>query len=77
MAVFMIILAICSLISLGTLLARVNMAGTVWFFFKFGMQMYLGGPLTNLLFVWSYRIKYAHNCIISDFNIFGFHSVIF
>ena len=46
-------------------------------FFKFCMHMYLGGPLINLLFVWSYLIKYAHNSIISDFNIFGFHNVIF
>ena len=41
------------------------------------MQMLLGGPLSNSLFVWSYLIKYAHNSIISDFSIFGFYSVIF
>ena len=33
--------------------------------------------MINLLYVWSYLIEYAHNSIISDFCIFGFHSVIF
>ena len=41
------------------------------------MQMWLGGPLINLLFVGSYLIEYAHNSMISDFIIFGFHNVIF
>ena len=36
----MIILAIHLLISLGTLLVRENIEGTIWFFlFNFGMQM--------------------------------------
>ena len=38
--------------------------------------MKLGGPLINLLLVWSYLMKYVHNSIISDFSFFGFHSVI-
>ena len=46
-------------------------------FFKFCTQVCLGVPSINLLFVLSYLIKYAHNCIISDFNIFGIHRVIF
>ena len=73
----MIILAIHLLISLGTLLVRENIEGTVWFFFKFGMQMLLGGSLINLFFVLSYLIKYVHKSIISDFSIFGIHRVIF
>ena len=46
-------------------------------FFKFCTQVCLGVPSINLLFVLSYLIKYAHNSIISDFNIFGIHRVIF
>ena len=46
-------------------------------FFKFGTQVCLGVPSINLLFVLSDLIKYAHNSIISDFNIFGIHRVIF
>ena len=62
MAVFMILLMIHLWISIGTLLAHENIEGTVRFFFsKLGMQMLLGGPLINLLFVWSYHLKYTHN----------------
>ena len=39
MAVFTIILTIHLLISLGTLLARENIEGAFWFFFKFCMHM--------------------------------------
>ena len=39
-------------------------------FFKFCTQVCLGVPSINLLFVFSYLIKYAHNSIISDFSIF-------
>ena len=39
--------------------------------------LYTGVPSIHLLFVLSYLIKYAHNSIISDFNIFGIHRVIF
>ena len=46
-------------------------------FFKFCTLVCLGVPSINLLFVLSYLIKYAHNSIISDFSIFGFHRVIF
>ena len=46
-------------------------------FFKFCTQVCFGVPSINLLFVWSYLIKYAHNSIISDFSIFGIHRVIF
>ena len=49
-------------------------------FFKLAVQVYLGVPLISLLlflFVLSYLIKYAHNDLISDFSIFGIHSVIF
>ena len=46
-------------------------------FFKFCIQVCLGVPSINLLFVLSYLIKYAHNSIISDFSIFGIHRVIF
>ena len=46
-------------------------------FFKFCTQVCLSVPSINLLFVLSYLIKYAHNSIISDFNIFGIHRVIF
>ena len=46
-------------------------------FFKFCTQVCLGVPSINLLFVLSYLIKYAHNSIIIDFNIFGIHRVIF
>ena len=46
-------------------------------FFKFCTQVYLSVPSINLLFVFSYLIKYAHNSIISDFSIFGIHRVIF
>ena len=45
-------------------------------FFKFDTQVCLGVPSINLLFVLTYLIKYAHNSIISDFSIFGFHNVI-
>ena len=52
--------------------------------FHFCLGCYCGGysqngrsNLSSLLFVWSYLIKYAHNSIISDFSIFGFHNVIF
>ena len=46
-------------------------------FLKFCTQVCLGVPSINLLFVLSCLIKYAHNSIISDFNIFGIHRVIF
>ena len=46
-------------------------------FFKFCTLVCLGVPSINLLFVLRYLIKYAHNSIISDFIIFGFHRVIF
>ena len=46
-------------------------------FFKFCTLVCFGVPSINLLFVLSYLIKYAHNSIISDFSIFGFHRVIF
>ena len=46
-------------------------------FFKFGIQVCLGVPSINLLFVLSNLIKYAQNSIISDFSIFGIHRVIF
>ena len=43
-------------ISLGSFLAHENIEGRVWFFFfKLAMQMYLGGPLIYLLFVWSHQ----------------------
>ena len=38
------------------------------FFFKSGMQVQLGGPLINLLFVLSYLVKYVHNNQISYFS---------
>ena len=38
------------------------------FFFKSGMQVQLGGPLINLLFVLSYLVKYVHNDPISYFS---------
>ena len=43
----------------------------------FCTQVCLGVRSINLLFVWSYHIKYAHNSIISDFSIFGIQRVIF
>ena len=46
------------------------------FFFKFGVQMYLGVPLINLWLVQSYLIWYVHNDLISDFSIFSIRSVI-
>ena len=45
-------------------------------FFKFGTEVYLGGLLINLCFVWSYFIEYAHNDLIIDFTSFGVHSAI-
>ena len=44
--------------------------------FKFG-QVYLGGILINLDFVWNYHNKYAHNGLINIFSLFGDHSAIF
>ena len=38
------------------------------FFFKSGMQVQLGGPLIDLLFVLSYLVKYVHNDPISYFS---------
>ena len=38
------------------------------FFFKSGVQVQLGGPLINLLFVLSYLVKNVHNDIISYFS---------
>ena len=64
----MILLMIHLLISLGTLLAHENMEGIVWFFFKSGMQVQLGGPLINLLFVLSYLVKYMHSDLFSYFS---------
>ena len=46
-------------------------------FFKFCTQVCLGVPSIHLLFVLRYLIKYVHNCIISDFSIYGIHRVIF
>ena len=40
------------------------------------MQVYFGGLPDNLWFSWRYLIKYAHNNLISDVNIFGDHNVI-
>ena len=37
-------------------------------FFKSGMQVQLGGPLINLLFVLSYLVKSVHNDPISYFS---------
>ena len=51
MAVFMLLLVIHSVISLGTLLAHENKNGFFCFFFKSGMQVQLGRPLIKLLFV--------------------------
>ena len=59
------------------LLAHENIEGTGQFFFNCGVQLYLGVPSINLWFVGSYLVKYAHNDLISDFSIFGIHSVIF
>ena len=59
------------------LLARKNIDANGRIFFKFCTQVYLSVPSINLLFVFSYLIKYAHNSIISDFSIFGIHRVIF
>ena len=57
------------LISLGTLLAHENMEGIFWyFFFKSGMQVQLGGPLINLLFVLGYLVKYVHSDVINYFS---------
>ena len=44
---------------------------------KLSVQVYLGVPLIDLWFVWSSLIKYAHNCLISEFSIFGIDGVIF
>ena len=41
------------------------------FFFKSGMQLQLGGPLINLLFVLSYQVKYVH---IDPFSYFRYLS---
>ena len=57
----------------------------IWLFFTIIVTIHLlislgtllAGPLINLLFVWSYLIKYAHNSIISDFSIFGIQIGIF
>ena len=38
------------------------------FFFKSGMQVQLGGPLINLLFVLSYLVKYVHSDLFSYFS---------
>ena len=38
------------------------------FFFKSGMQVQLGGPLINLLFVLNYLVKYVHNDLITYFS---------
>ena len=38
------------------------------FFFKSGIQVQLGGPMINLLFVLSYLVKYVHNDPISYFS---------
>ena len=65
------LLIIHFLISLGTLLVHENIEGMFWSFFKSCMQMLLGGPLIDLLFVWSYCIEYGHNNLIGDFSIFG------
>ena len=40
----------------------------IFFFFKSGMQVRLGGSLINLLFVLSYLVKYVHNDLISHFS---------
>ena len=37
-------------------------------FFKSGMQVQLGGPLINVLFVLSYLVKCVHNDLISYFS---------
>ena len=51
------------------MLAHENMEGIFWFFFfKSGMQVQLGGPLNNLLFVLSYLVKDVHNDLISYFS---------
>ena len=42
------------------------------FFFKFGMQVQLSGPLINLLFVLSYLVKCVHNDLISYFSYLSF-----
>ena len=39
------------------------------------MQMQLGGPLINLLFIWNNLIKYAQNDRIVNFKIFGDHTI--
>ena len=55
------------------LLARKNIEGIS----RFSVQVYLGVPSIDSWFVWSSLIKYAHNCLISEFSIFGIDGVIF
>ena len=64
----MILLMIHLLITLWTLLAHENMEGIVWFVSKSGIQVQLGGPFINLLFVLSYLVKYVQNDLISYFS---------
>ena len=45
----MILLMIHLIISLGTLLAHENMKGIIWFVFKSGIPVQLGGPLINYM----------------------------
>ena len=43
--------------------------GSHWLLlFKSDMQVQLGGPLINSLFVLSYLVKYVHNDLISYFS---------
>ena len=75
---FINFLTIHLLISLGTLLARKNIEGTVWSFSNFRHADVVRWPLDEFIVCLKLPcIKYAYNDLISDFSIFGIQIGIF